>query len=73
MKKTISLVLVLVLMLGLSVTAFAADPTAAAYEAAKTYFANAEGKNMLSLDKVLAALESEDVLMLDIRGAEDYA
>ncbi len=73
MKKTISLVLALVLMLGLSVTAFAADPTAAAYEAAKTYFANAEGKNMLSLDKVLAALESEDVLMLDIRGAEDYA
>ena len=73
MKKSISLLLALAMMLGLSVTAFAADPTAAAYEAAKTYFETAEGKNMLALDKVLEIAETGEALILDIRGAEDYA
>ncbi|MBR5284520.1 MAG: rhodanese-like domain-containing protein, partial [Clostridia bacterium] len=74
MKKSISLLLVLVMVLGLSVNAFAAvDPTTAAYAAAKTYFETAEGKNMLSLDKVLAAAEAGTDLIIDIRDAEDYA
>lgn len=73
MKRAVSLLLVLLLALGLSVTALAADPTAAAYEAAKTYFIHADGKNMLPLAKVLEIAESGDSLILDIRSAEDYA
>ena len=73
MKKAISLLFALVLTMGLSVPALALEPTEAAYEAAKTYFSTADGKNMLSLDKVLEAAEAGDSLILDIRGAADYA
>lgn len=72
MKKAISLLLTLTLVMGLSISAFAMTPAEAAYEAAKTYFSTADGKNMLSLEKVLAAAEAGDSLILDIRSAADY-
>ena len=47
-------------------------PVDAAYEAAKTYFEKADGKNMLELSKVLEIAETGDSLILDIRSAADY-
>lgn len=77
MRKVISLLTACALTLGLSAGAFAAAPSdpaaAAAYEAAKTYFTSADGKNMLALDKVLEIAEAGDSLILDIRSAADYA
>ena len=80
MKRVFSLFLALVMLTGLcSLTALGADKpsaeaTKAAYEAAKTYFEKAGSKkNMLSLEEVLAAAEAGDSLLIDIRGAEDYA
>ena len=80
MKRVFSLFLALVMLTGLcSLTALGADKpsaeaTKATYEAAKTYFEKAGSKkNMLSLEEVLAAAEAGDSLLIDIRGAEDYA
>ena len=80
MKRVFSLFLALVMLTGLfSATALGADKpsaeaTKAAYEAAKTYFEKAGSKkNMLSLEEVLQAAEAGDSLLIDIRGAEDYA
>ena len=73
MRKLISLLLVAVMMAGLSVTALAAEPAEAALEAARHYFEQADGKNMLPLEKVLEIAEEGDSLILDIRSEEDYA
>ncbi|MBR4878202.1 MAG: LysM peptidoglycan-binding domain-containing protein [Clostridia bacterium] len=70
MKKILSLVLVLAV--ALSTVAFAIAPVDAAYEAAKTYFEKADGKNMLALAKVLEIAEAGDSLIIDIRDAVDY-
>lgn len=73
MKKLISLLLAGAMLAGISVTALAVEPAEAAFEAAKTYFEKADGKNMLSLEQVLEIAEAGDSLILDIRSAEDYA
>lgn len=73
MKKIVSLLLAAAMMMGLSLTALAAEPAEAALEAARHYFEEADGKNMLPLDKVLEIAEAGDSLILDIRSAEDYA
>lgn len=73
MRKALSLVLAASLTMGLSVSALAVEPKDAAYEAAKTYFANADGKNIMALSRVLEIAEAGDSLILDIRSADDYA
>ncbi len=73
MKKLISLLLAAAMLAGVSAMALAVEPAEVAFEAAKTYFEKADGKNMISLEKALEIAEAGDSLILDIRSAEDYA